>query len=144
MLKILLLTSLLTYSQTIKVTPNQFKLKEYGTNQTRQLKDYKGKKLLINFWATWCTSCIEETPLLNGLMKSEKAKDYNFIAINAGDSPKKIKRFIKKYKFKYNILQDRSRELSKSWGIDSLPITVILDSNGKVIYSGIRPPKSLL
>ncbi|WP_034719082.1 TlpA disulfide reductase family protein, partial [Bacteriovorax sp. DB6_IX] len=74
----------------------------------------------------------------------EKAKDYNFIAINAGDSPKKIKRFIKKYKFKYNILQDRSRELSKSWGIDSLPITVILDSNGKVIYSGIRPPKSLL
>jgi peroxiredoxin len=144
MLKILLLLPLFTYGASLNITPKSFDLPVYGSEETVKLSSLKGKKTLINFWASWCTSCIEELPDLHALKKSAKSSGYEFIAINAGDTPKKIKRFIKRNKFNYKILQDRSREISKSWGVDSLPITVILDETGKVIYKGTRPPKSLL
>lgn len=124
-------------------TPKSFSLKIYGKNQSVTLANNSGKKTLINFWASWCTSCVEEIPILHGLKNDPKAKNYRFLAISAGDSKKKIKKFIKRYKFNYTILMDKSRNISKSWGVDALPVTIILDKLGKVIYADIRPPKTL-
>ncbi len=124
-------------------TPKDFKLNSYDKTEDVELKEFKGKKLLINFWATWCTSCIEEIPILHKLKESKNAKNYNFIAISAGDSRKKIKKFIKRHKFNYKILMDKDNSLSKSWGVEALPVTIILDEEQKVIYEGIRPPKAL-
>jgi len=144
MLKLLIFFSLIGFTNELNITPVDFSLPIYGEKKEVDLKDFKGKKVLINFWASWCTSCIEEVGELNALMKSDKSSHYEFIGINAGDSSKKIKRFIKRHNFKYKILSDKNRETSKSWGVHSLPITVILDKDGKLIYKGIRPPKSLL
>ena len=124
-------------------TPKDFTLSIYKKEQSMSLKDLKGKKTLINFWASWCTSCIEEIPILHKLKVSKGSKDYNFIAINAGDSKKKIKKFIKRYKYNYMTLMDKNRSVSKSWGVTNLPITLVLDEDGKIIFQGIRPPKVL-
>ena len=100
-----------------------------------------GKKTLINFWASWCTSCIQEIPILEELKR--KNPNVTFIAINAGDSQKKIKKFLKKTGFSYTILMDKSKKVSKEMGILSLPQTIVVDENGTIIFHENIPPKSL-
>jgi thiol-disulfide isomerase/thioredoxin len=126
-----------------KFTTKDFTLSIYKQEKKISYKDLMGKKTLINFWASWCTSCIEEIPILHKLKTSKNSNEYNFIAINAGDSNKKIKKFIKRYKFNYTTLMDKDRSVSKSWGVTNLPITLVLDEKGKIIFQGIRPPKAL-
>lgn len=101
----------------------------------------EGKKTLINFWASWCTGCIQEIPILEEL--KNKNPDVSFIAINAGDSKKKIKKFLKKTGFTYKVLMDKSKKVSKEMGILSLPQTIVVDEKGKIIFHENVPPKSL-
>lgn len=104
--------------------------------------NYKaGKKTLINFWASWCTSCIQEIPTLEELKR--KNSNVTFIAINAGDSQKKIKKFLKKTGFSYTVLMDKSKRVSKEMGILSLPQTIVVDENGTIVFHENIPPKSL-
>lgn len=143
-MKLLIAICLLSFNVSVKAyTVKPFSLESYKSSAFITLEQLNKKKVLINFWASWCTSCIEEIPLLHNLKKSKKAKEYNFIAISAGDTKKKIKKFVKRYKYNYNILMDKDSSLSKSWGIGALPVTIILDTNGKIIYEGIRPPTVL-
>jgi thiol-disulfide isomerase/thioredoxin len=105
-------------------------------------KEIQGKKVLINFWATWCTSCIQEIPLLENLKEKYK-EDVHFIAINAGEKNHLVNRFFKKYKFSYIQLMDNDRTLSKALGVESLPVTIVIDQNLNILYRGVVPPKSL-
>ncbi|MCR9206260.1 MAG: TlpA family protein disulfide reductase, partial [Halobacteriovoraceae bacterium] len=99
------------------------------------------KKVVINFWASWCTSCAQEVPLLESLQKQNP--DVVFLAINAGDSKRKIKKFLKKYGFTWRVLMDKSKTFSKGLGVVSLPKTMVIDSKGKIIYEESVPPQSL-
>lgn len=120
-----------------------FNLPIYNTDSTFHLSEkIKGKKILINFWASWCTSCIHEIPLLEAL-KAKHEKDVIFVAVNAGEKSNLIDRFLKKYQFSYIILKDEERSFSKSVGVDSLPITIVLDQEGKIIYRDVVPPKEI-
>lgn len=143
MKKVILLITISVFFSTNAYTPKDFKLDSYDNTSPVELKSLNDKKTLINFWATWCTSCVEEIPILHKLKKSTNAKDYHFIAISAGDSRKKIKKFIKRYKYNYKILMDHDNSVSKSWGVDALPVTIILSKDNKVLYQGIRPPQTL-
>ncbi|OUR96722.1 hypothetical protein A9Q84_10295 [Halobacteriovorax marinus] len=124
-------------------SPKEFSLKVFAEDREVTLASLKGKKTIINFWATWCTSCIKELPILNRLKLDPKASEYRFLAISAGDSKKKIRRFLKRNKFNYTVLMDKSRKVSKSWGVELLPVTIVLDETGKVIYSENIPPLAL-
>lgn len=120
-----------------------FNLPIYDTDSKFILSEkLKGKKVLINFWASWCTSCIHEIPLLENL-KEKYGSDVIFVAINAGEKSNLIDRFLKKYKFTYLILKDEDRSFSKSIGVDSLPVTIVLDQDRKIIYRGFTPPKEI-
>lgn len=98
-------------------------------------------KTLINFWASWCTSCIQEIPELEALKKENPKVE--FLAVNAGDSPSKIKKFLKKTKFSYTVLMDKSKKFSKELGVLSLPITMVISKKGEVLYRSSKPPKNL-
>ena len=77
-----------------KVRP--FELPYYEKNEVFKLSDHMGKKqIVLNFWASWCTSCIEELPLLKAL--KQKYPQALFIAINSGERKKLVKKFLKKY-----------------------------------------------
>lgn len=123
-------------------------LKEYSLNEynkgTYDFSEVIGKKrLVINFWASWCTPCIEELPLLHALQRKYKDKDVEFIAVNSGEKEKKIKKFLKRYPFEYKILMDPEKSVAALYGIESLPYTLVLDMEGKVIFKDIRPPNTL-
>lgn len=102
----------------------------------------KKKKVVINFWASWCTACINELAELEEL-KAKNSDKYEFIAVNAGERKVKIKKFFKKHKFTYKILVDKNKAFSKSLGVEELPRTLVLDNNGVITFSGTRPPKEL-
>lgn len=120
-----------------------FEFNVYQKNEKFILSNkLKGKKILINFWASWCTSCAHEIPQLEAL-KAKYGNDVLFIAINAGEKPNLIERFLKKYKFTYTVLIDEERVFSKKIGVNALPVTIVLDKEMKIVYRDIVPPKDL-
>lgn len=135
------LSSFSSFAQNVK----DFNLPIYGKekkfNLAKEAKKYK--KVLINFWASWCTSCIQEMPELEALKSKYEKQGVLFIAVNAGEKKKKIQKFLKKHKFSYLILEDQDRKVSKSLNVTELPRTFVIDKSLKVHFSGDRPPKAI-
>ena len=99
------------------------------------------KLLVVNFFASWCTSCIEEIPLLESLKSANP--NAVFIGINAGETQQKAERFLDKRNYPWNILLDQEKTVTKKFGVLSLPVTLVIAPNGKILYHGARPPESL-
>lgn len=137
LLTIFCLFSLSASSETMK----PFELPIYNEQKTFKLQDYKGKTVVINFFASWCIACIQEFGELNQL--KEKNPSAIFIAVNAGEEKAKITKLLKKYPFNYLVLEDSERKFSKSLGIEELPRTIIVNSEGVITYNGKTPPKNL-
>ncbi|MBC96666.1 MAG: hypothetical protein CME63_02885 [Halobacteriovoraceae bacterium] len=116
------------------------KIAQYKNNKPFILENIN-KKIVINFWATWCTSCIKEIDELERLKNNNP--NVEFIAINAGDSKKKIKKFLKKHPWTYKILMDVDKSISKSLGVLSLPQTWVLDKKRTIIYKNTKPPSKI-
>jgi thiol-disulfide isomerase/thioredoxin len=141
-MKALLLLAILFSSFLQAKELNDFKLPIYPKGEFSYTSASKEKKkVVINFWASWCTSCAQEVPLLENLQKQNL--DVIFLAINAGDSKRKIKKFLKKYGFTWKVLMDKNKTFSKGLGVVSLPKTMVIDSKGKIIYEDSVPPQSL-
>lgn len=142
-MKIILMTFLLFSMNAMAAKISDFRLPIHGSEATFHLSEnIKGKKVLMNFWATWCTSCIQEIPLLESL-KSKYGNEVIFVAVNAGEKSNLIERFLKKHKFSYILFKDEDRSFSKSLGVESLPVTLVIDKDMNVVYRGIVPPKEL-
>ena len=103
--------------------------------QTHALSEWRGKVLLVNFWATWCPPCVEEMPELVDLQNSSEIKNLQIIGIGV-DSPSNIQQFTKKYQISYPILMAgmEGTEIARALGNQAggLPFTVLLDSEGRV------------
>jgi thiol-disulfide isomerase/thioredoxin len=104
-----------------------------GTPQA--LSQWKGKPLLVNFWATWCGPCVKEMPELSQLQAGGKYKDLQVIGIGI-DSPSNVAAFTKKFKIDYPIYVDgvAGTELSRQFGNaqGGLPFTVLIGADGQV------------
>jgi thiol-disulfide isomerase/thioredoxin len=103
--------------------------------QTHALSEWRGKVLLVNFWATWCPPCVEEMPELVDLQNSSEIKNLQIVGIGV-DSPSNIQQFTKKYLISYPILVAgmEGTEIARALGNQAggLPFTVLLDSEGRV------------
>lgn len=143
MLKVLLFI-FLSFQGFTKTFP-QINLKEFSTQKTFSSKEQfkMSAKIVINFFASWCSNCIQELPDLEKLKATYSNQNISFIAINAGESKKKIKMFLRRYKFSYKILLDKNRIFSKSAGVMELPKTFVIDKSHNIIYEGSLPPKKL-
>lgn len=112
----------------------QSRLPDAG-GQLRQLSDWKGKILLVNFWAPWCPPCVEEMPELAALQNEMAAKNLQIVGIGI-DSPSNIKQFAEKHQVSYPLLVAgmQGTELSREMGNQAggLPFTVLLDPTGQV------------
>ncbi len=98
-------------------------------------EELKGKYLLVNFWATWCSPCVRELPSLNNLNNIFlENDDFVLIAINIGQDKAVVRKFIdEKTKVDFIVLLDEKMELS-NWNVQAIPTTFLVDKNGKVLY----------
>jgi thiol-disulfide isomerase/thioredoxin len=101
----------------------------------QSLGQWKGKPLLVNFWASWCAPCVSEMPELSALAAKDGGKRFNVIGIGI-DSPTNLVEFVKKTKVSYPLYvggmggTDLSRELGNVTG--GLPFTVLIGADGQV------------
>lgn len=97
------------------------------------LKDFKGKGLLINFWATWCVPCVAEMPALEKLYQELKGDGIIVVGINF-DPPENaagVKEFIRDKGITFPILLADSIELANAWGVSGFPESFLVDREGK-------------
>ncbi|MFT4014912.1 MAG: TlpA disulfide reductase family protein [Paracoccus sp. (in: a-proteobacteria)] len=102
---------------------------------THSLADYRGKVVLLNFWATWCAPCREEMPSLDALQAQMGGADFQVLAIAAGHNPPpQIKRFLAEEKIEHlPVLLDPRQALARQMGVMGMPVTVLIDRDGNEI-----------
>lgn len=103
-----------------------------------KLVDFQGKPLVLNFWATWCTPCIEEMPLLNAFYLENRVKNWQMIGL-AIDQPSAVKRYLSQYPVAYptGFAGLEGSQLMKNLGNTDggLPFTLVIDAQGQVQMS---------
>ena len=98
-------------------------------------KQYPGKALLINFWATWCPHCVEEIPSMNRALTHLDEDKFAMVSISYKDTQAILDEFVKKVNVDFPILLDLNGEVSKQWNIFAFPSSFLVDANGLIRYS---------
>ncbi|WP_370280781.1 TlpA disulfide reductase family protein [Pontibacterium sp.] len=110
--------------------------------QEIQLSEYKGKVILLNFWATWCPPCVKEMPSMQRLHDKFPEKDFEIVAISAGESQAAVESFMMGLdtELTFPILLDETGRTFKDFGIRGLPMSFLFDREGNLIktISGSR------
>jgi cytochrome c biogenesis protein CcmG, thiol:disulfide interchange protein DsbE len=97
------------------------------------LKDYRGKVVFLNFWATWCESCREEMPSMERLYQEFKGKGLEIVAVNVKEKRREALAFAKELKLTYPVLLDSEGEVGLLYGAFGLPATYLIDRKGVVL-----------
>lgn len=113
--------------------PDTVFLDESGVE--KRLSDWKGKVVLLNFWATWCAPCREEMPSLDRLEADLGGDDFAVVTVATGRNPLPgIKKFFEEEEIEnLPILTDARQELARAMGVRGLPVTVLLDREGREV-----------
>jgi peroxiredoxin len=105
-----------------------------------KLSDFKGRVVLINFWATWCLPCKAEMPSMERTYAKYKDQGLTILAVNMREEGEKVKEFVKDKKFSFPILLDTKGRVSYQYQVKSIPVTYIVNKEGKAVgkVSGVR------
>jgi thiol-disulfide isomerase/thioredoxin len=103
--------------------------------RTHALEDYRGKVVLINFWATWCGPCREEMPSINQLRAALAGQPFAVLAVNLGETEPRIRRFLEQVPLDFTVLLDRDSAAGKAWRARVLPMSFLVGPDGRVRYA---------
>ncbi len=110
---------------------HDFTLKDLNGNDVK-LSSFKGKAVIINFWATWCHPCREEIPDLQKGYDENKDKGLVILGVNIKENESKVSKFTKDYKMTYPILLDIDGTTSDAYRVFGIPMSFFIDRNGLV------------
>jgi cytochrome c biogenesis protein CcmG, thiol:disulfide interchange protein DsbE len=96
------------------------------------LDDYRGKVVVLNFWASWCKPCREESPLLDRWHERMKRRGGTVLGVDTLDIVGDARDFIGEYELSYPMLRDRDGESRESFGIVGFPETFVIDRRGHI------------
>lgn len=99
-----------------------------------KLSDYRGNVVMINFWASWCTPCVREMPMINQIAQTYQ-NDVETLFVNVGEAKGTIREFMEKQQFNFPVIIDVTGKVSGLYRITGLPATMIIDQEG--IFSHI-------
>jgi len=101
------------------------------------LSAYRGKVVILNFWATWCPPCREEMPSMERAWEKLRHEDIVMLAINVGEDEDTIFEFTASYPVEFPLLLDRESAVISNWPVRGLPTTFVIDPQGKIVYRAI-------
>lgn len=99
----------------------------------KALADWRGKPLIINVWASWCAPCRAEMGSLDRLVKRYGEKKFNVIGISTDDDFYAAGAFVVQQKLSFRNFHDRNLQMENMLGAKMIPLTVLVDSNGRVL-----------
>lgn len=109
-----------------------FALKDLN-GKTVKLSDYRGKIVVLNFWAVWCKYCKQEMPDFNELNKEfKKNNDAVILAVDVQEDIGTVNKFLSQNNIKLNVLMDESGAVAQQYGLQGYPTTFIIDKDGNV------------
>lgn len=98
----------------------------------QSLSQYRGKVVLVNFWATWCKPCTTEMPAMQAMYDKLREKGFVVLAINELEDEAKVREHIKQYGHTFPVLMDRDNKIANQFGVFGLPVSVFIDGKGVV------------
>jgi len=104
------------------------------------LDQFRGKVVLINFWATWCPPCVYEMPSLENLKKKMEGKDFQILAVSLDEEGwPVIDKFVAKTPMTMTILLDSRGDVPTEYGTSRLPESFLIDKNGAIVKKYVGP-----
>jgi peroxiredoxin len=103
------------------------------------LSDLKGKVVVLNFWATWCPPCVEETPALNGLQQRIASRGGVVLGVSVDEDEAAYQKFLKDNGITFLTYRDPSKKSAQDYGTIMYPETYIIDRHGKIARKVIGP-----
>lgn len=127
--------------QTLQPLPKPFTAPEFtlkgDDGKSRRLSDYRGKVVVLNFWATWCPPCRYEMPSMERAHKKVQGEDIVLLAINVGESEDEIFEFTGRYPVTFQLLLDTDGSVTKKYPVIGLPTTYVIDPRGVVTHRAV-------
>lgn len=98
--------------------------------QTASLGNLRGKPVLINFWATWCSRCRSEMPYIQGIYEEWSEEGLVVLAINLGESSSQVEEFMQNHNLSFTVLLDTKQDVAQRYNIIGIPTTFFIDKDG--------------
>ena len=103
------------------------------------LSDYRGKVVLLNFWASWCAPCRDESPLLQRWHERIRSKGGTVLGVNVLDVRSDARAFVEEYGLTYPMLRDGGSDSSEAFGVVGYPETFVIDRGGRIVAATHGP-----
>lgn len=115
-------------------TAPSFKARTIDGKKSVALEDYRGKVVLLDFWASWCPPCLKSLPLYDDLRRELGTTDFEIVAINVDENTDDARKFLQKHPVSYPIAKDPKGVLPGVFGVKAMPTSYLIDKNGVVQY----------
>jgi len=111
------------------------------SGENLRLQEYRGKVVLINFWASWCGPCRQEMPILDRIHKRYEPAGFTVLGINVEGELDKARKIADRLDVSFPLLFDAGQQVSEDYALKSMPYTVLVDRDGQVrfIHQGYKP-----
>ena len=100
----------------------------------RHLGDFRGRVLIVNFWASWCQPCRQELPSMNRASAALEQDGVAMLAVNLGEEADAVEAFLNDFPIDFPVLIDQRGIYSQRWGVRALPTTFVLNPRGEIVY----------
>jgi peroxiredoxin len=94
------------------------------------LRQFRGQVVVLNFWASWCPPCIDETPSLVTMQQRLKARGITVVGVSSDEDEQAYRRFVQEYGINFPTVRDPSEKVEHLYGTVKIPETYIIDRNG--------------
>jgi len=146
LLVLLLLNRNRSYNKSVKIVPVEVGLPAPDftfpgmDGKMVSLADYRGKVVLVNIWATWCPSCVDEMPSMERLYQKLKGEDFEILAVSIDSlGVKVVEPFMKKYKLTFPALIDSAGTIRMGYRTTGVPESFIIEKDGILVKKFIGP-----
>jgi thiol-disulfide isomerase/thioredoxin len=103
--------------------------------RTVDLRELRGRVVLVNFWATWCEPCREEMPSIERLRERLAGKPFEVVLVNFGEGATRIEEYLRRENLALPVVRDADKAVAAAWRAGGLPMTFLVDARGRIRYS---------